>query len=136
MNSIREYDLFTNQIQLEETQKALCVSNSLKDPARTYYNIKINSNLGFYQTKEIILDEYDSDDIQREAQSRLGNLRISNYMADDVIYSESTGLSKLCAYIDRLNYQCMRRFRNDTYKFKMLILAVASYKWSEILKMN
>ena len=71
-------------------------------------------------------------DRQREAQLRLDSLRLSTFMVEHDITKEDEGLLRLCAYIDKINPQCIPLFRNDTYKLKILSSAVAPFTWATI----
>lgn len=50
-------------------------------------------------------------------------------MQENEIISDGFGLTKLVAELDKINSQCIPLFRNDTYKIKLLSIAVNYFTW-------
>lgn len=132
LNLFRDFERFTKQINHNDRQKALFFINTLIDPALTLFSSNTPHQIYFKLIKQIILQEYDLKDRQREAQIRLYNLTLLSFMAETEISDDPDGVTKLCSYINGISPQCKPLIRNETYQLKVLIIAVASFEWDTI----
>lgn len=137
-NMIRVYKLLTDQLQLSDTRKVLFFVNILKESTMTLSLKNITDKMNLSQIKFLMLHEFDSADRQKEAQRRLHRLRLQSFMTESDITDDSIGLSNIFAYIYNLSLspKCLKMFRHEDSKLKILSSPVVSYESSKIPRYN